>query len=137
MSERPSIQTLIYKIWKLRVPVRVTIFAWLVLQNKILNIDNLINSKQMDATNYLLHGYSAIHSLYCHKASNSPSAFTDESTAVPTFSARLVSRGNNKVTSSIAWSDKPVQTTIWRERCRCIFQGQQKPTYLLAMEITK
>jgi zinc-binding in reverse transcriptase len=41
LTDYPSPSDTIINIWKLKVPPRILFFAWLMLKNKILTIDNL------------------------------------------------------------------------------------------------
>lgn len=42
MEQEPLIRNKISLIWKLKAPTRVAVFTWLMLQNKILTVDNLV-----------------------------------------------------------------------------------------------
>jgi zinc-binding in reverse transcriptase len=40
LKNGPRIKTTIFEVWKLNVPLRMKVFSWLTLLNKILTIDN-------------------------------------------------------------------------------------------------
>lgn len=42
IKNRPTVQTHVHRIWKIVAPPRMQVFAWLMTQNKILTIDNLM-----------------------------------------------------------------------------------------------
>jgi zinc-binding in reverse transcriptase len=45
IADTPHVQEHYFRIWEVRAPTRVQIFIWLVMQNRILTIDNLIKTE--------------------------------------------------------------------------------------------
>lgn len=42
MKDKPTVTTRIHRVWKMKVPPRIKVFAWLTYHGRILTIDNLV-----------------------------------------------------------------------------------------------
>ena len=131
---RPSIKATVYRIWKLKVPPRFKVFAWLLTYNKILTIDNLNR-----------RGWSLVNRcIMCKAQSESVMHLFNECMQAQILYRLIELKMKVKVPRGISYgSENTVQSlkefkfskkersillitqfVIWRERCNRIFREE-------------
>lgn len=143
LERGPLIREEVSNIWKIKGPLRVMIFGWLMLRNRILTVDNLV-----------ARGWAMVNMcIICKKDSETVKhLFGDCQTANQIRLQILVQHAeasqcsffsNGKFRKALLNSQKMAVRrlqlvfcfVIWRERCRRIFQEKFKTVTLLTSEI--
>lgn len=136
----PMIATNIGRIWKLKVPPRFVIFAWLLIQNKILTHENLRK-----------RGFSVPSICYLCRASEestrhmfnacpfSREVYRQTSVAMGNTNPHRLDMINSIIAKQIDKEEKAIILInifiVWRERCNRIFKEQSKTEHHLAEEV--
>lgn len=138
IKETPTILTRIHRLWKLSCPPRMIVFGWLMVQNKLLTIDNLnkrgwyltnrciMCTNQLETVKHLFSTCSTAKQTYLAVAS-------DLQITVPREPIQALTEGTGtKRTRSILLI---TQFILWRERCNRTFRDSSKNTQQLTQEV--
>lgn len=142
MTQHPAIQDERANIWSLRAPLRVLIFTWLMLRNRILTVDNLVRrgwnmpnrcsmcKRKEETVKHLFRQCSYIAELKYK---------IERQMRLPSCLKFRTGNYKEAMLSSQYTEVKKVQITtcfvLWRERCRRIFRDEEKPVNLLVQEV--
>lgn len=143
MEATPIQTTHIPRVWELKGPLRVMIFGWLMLRNRILTIDNLV-----------IRGFSMVNRCcMCRMEAETVKHLFGRCKLTTELRGDLVQRipqlgqcqffvtGNYKKTMLESRTKQTRQMqlvfsfVIWRERCRRTFQEVDKSNLMLQAEI--
>ena len=143
MEEDPYVKTQVSKIWTIKAPMRVMVFTWLLMRNKILTIDNLMaRGWEMANMCYMCRSQSeSVQHLFgnCTIATQVRQTLRQIRTTIPQGAA--FDRGKFKwvLTKEPDLILRQVQITIcfvlWRERCARVFRQQNQTTRQIAAHI--
>jgi zinc-binding in reverse transcriptase len=144
IKEGPFIASNIEIIWKLNIPTRVTIFIWLLLQDRLLTYDNLIK-RGWCIPNMCYMCRSSIENAThlfskCTYIAEVRGILTVINAATMTITsefrqgqyANTILKGGSKQLNKLQIT---LCFVIWRERCARIFRQQSKNQQQLAMEV--
>jgi zinc-binding in reverse transcriptase len=136
----------LFKLWEIKIPLRVQVFLWLMLRNILLIIDNMIKRGWMIVSIcYLCRQLKTVHHIFheCSYVKRLRDSITD---AIPltqqtcpvyktTELAKLLITGNH----DIFWKRMKATTVfiVWRERYRCIFAEKSQNVLDTTREIIK
>lgn len=135
----PLFKTKIQRIWKLKVPPRIIVFAWLMCLNRLLTIDNLkkrgwelVNRCEMckresETVRHLFNSCQTTLAIYRQTA-----LLIGLVQGIPVHTQALLQRTYTRKTKEIMIISRFV---VWRERCSRIFKGTCKDVNDLAREI--
>lgn len=135
----PTIRSQVHKIWKIKAPPRMQVFSWLMMQNKVLTIDNLMKRgwtmvnrcimcrNQLESVIHLFEECTVTIEIYRKLA-------LTMGMKLPTRHARkaLITNEINKEERSLLLI---AQFVVWRERCSRIFTDKSIQTETLIQQV--
>lgn len=145
MEQKPYIGSMAQYIWDIKGPGRVMIFIWLMYNNRLLTIDNLIKKgwempnmchmcrMQSETKQHLFQECAYIKRVKIHLSRLLP-AITPNDWYRTTGLGSIVNRTEQK---SIRQIQVTICFVVWRERCRRIFTDNMKEHEILAREIAQ
>jgi zinc-binding in reverse transcriptase len=147
LNESPSIQEATFKIWEITAPLRVHVFLWLLLQDKILTIENMRKRGWIVASMCYLcrqHQESMIHIFEeCDYGRESRNYMA---VTMPPSKQQCAIYQNSMhplqlLTGSQSMFWRQVEATtifiLWRERCRRIFADKNQGVIETTREVRK
>jgi zinc-binding in reverse transcriptase len=147
ITDTPYMEEDLFKLWEIKIPLRVQVFLWLMLRNRLLTIDNMIKRgwvivsicylcwQQLETTHHIFHECSYVKRLI--------DSITDAIPLVQQFcpvyktteSAKLLITDNH----DMFWRqmEATIVFIVWRERCRHIFAEKSQSVLDTTQEIIK
>jgi zinc-binding in reverse transcriptase len=147
ITDTPHVQECYSRIWEIKAPPRVQIFVWLTMRNKILTIDNLVKRgwvitnmcylcrANLESVQHIFNECTFSSQLRNYIASTAPPIQENCPAYTSLASTTSIIQGGG----NIYWKQMEITTifTIWKERCRRIFQEEEQQIPEVAREILK
>ncbi|XP_078168507.1 uncharacterized protein LOC144563006 [Carex rostrata] len=143
MASGPYIENCIAKIWKLTAPMRILIFGWLVIKNRILTTNNLTRKgwelpnicylcrKEAESVRHLFHACNFSTLLRREITVKIPELNNCQFFQSGSFKAAILS---SKLTM-VRQMQLAFCFILWKERCRWLFQDKMKNIEAVGEEI--